>query len=44
MLSGKNGYWYLNKYPDLTRCGYVFGRVAMGIRVGGIDEGADATS
>jgi hypothetical protein len=28
------------KYPDLARCGCVFGRVAMGIRAGGIGEGA----
>jgi hypothetical protein len=28
----------------ICRCGCVFGRVAMGIRAGGIDEGADGVA
>jgi hypothetical protein len=34
----------LNKHPDLTRCGCGFGRVVIGIRAGGINEGADGVA
>ena len=35
---------YLREGPFRWRCGCVTGRVAMGIRAGGVDEGADGVT